>query len=69
MYFVGTSVLAFFGISLPVVQVGGGLIVIATGSERHRVISLLGIQIPRLRQLLLTATLQFSVTFSILPRA
>src|SRR5271156_4120507 len=30
-YFVGTYVLAFFGISLPVVQVGGGLIVIATG--------------------------------------
>jgi multiple antibiotic resistance protein len=31
MYFVGTYVLAFFGISLPVVQVGGGLIVMATG--------------------------------------
>jgi multiple antibiotic resistance protein len=30
-YFVGTYVLAFFGISLPVVQLGGGLIVIATG--------------------------------------
>jgi len=30
-YFVGTYVLAFFGISLPVVQVGGGLVVIATG--------------------------------------
>jgi multiple antibiotic resistance protein len=30
-YFVGTYVLEFFGISLPVVQVGGGLIVIATG--------------------------------------
>lgn len=30
-YFVGTYVLAFLGISLPVVQVGGGLIVIATG--------------------------------------
>jgi len=28
---VGSHVLAFFGISLPVVQVGGGLIVIATG--------------------------------------
>ena len=27
----GTHVLAFFGISLPVVQVGGGLLVIATG--------------------------------------
>src|SRR6202022_264626 len=27
----GTHVLAFFGISLPVVQVGGGLIVISTG--------------------------------------
>src|SRR5258706_1928905 len=30
-YFIGTYILAFFGISLPVVQVGGGLIVIATG--------------------------------------
>src|SRR5258705_13292616 len=30
-YFVGTYVLAFFGISLPVGQVGGGMIVIATG--------------------------------------
>src|SRR5499425_3118682 len=30
-YFVGTHILSFFGISLPVVQVGGGLIVIATG--------------------------------------
>jgi multiple antibiotic resistance protein len=30
-YFVGTYILAFFGISLPVVQLGGGLIVIATG--------------------------------------
>src|SRR5580658_11185038 len=29
--FVGTHILAFFGISLPVVQVGGGLVVIATG--------------------------------------
>jgi multiple antibiotic resistance protein len=29
--FIGTHILAFFGISLPVVQVGGGLIVIATG--------------------------------------
>ena len=28
---VGTHILAFFGISLPVVQVGGGMIVIATG--------------------------------------
>lgn len=28
---IGTHVLAFFGISLPVVQVGGGLLVIATG--------------------------------------
>src|SRR5580700_5279330 len=27
----GTHILAFFGISLPVVQVGGGLIVMATG--------------------------------------
>src|SRR5260370_9205512 len=33
-YFVGTYVLAFFGISLPVVQVGAGLIVIATGWAR-----------------------------------
>lgn len=30
-YLVGTYILAFFGISLPVVQVGGGLIVISTG--------------------------------------
>jgi multiple antibiotic resistance protein len=30
-YFVGTHVLSFFGISLPVVQVGGGLIVVSTG--------------------------------------
>jgi multiple antibiotic resistance protein len=30
-YFIGSHILAFFGISLPVVQVGGGLIVIATG--------------------------------------
>ena len=30
-YFIGTDILAFFGISLPVVQVGGGLVVIATG--------------------------------------
>jgi len=30
-YFIGTHVLSFFGISLPVVQVGGGLIVISTG--------------------------------------
>jgi multiple antibiotic resistance protein len=30
-YFVGTYILAFFGISVPVVQVGGGLIVIAMG--------------------------------------
>jgi len=29
--FVGTNILAFFGISLPVVQVGGGLVVISTG--------------------------------------
>ncbi|HTS25959.1 MAG TPA: MarC family protein [Bryobacteraceae bacterium] len=29
--FVGTYILAFFGISLPVVQVGGGLVVITTG--------------------------------------
>lgn len=30
-YLTGTHILAFFGISLPVVQVGGGLIVAATG--------------------------------------
>lgn len=30
-YLVGTHILSFFGISLPVVQVGGGLIVISTG--------------------------------------
>jgi multiple antibiotic resistance protein len=29
--FIGAHILAFFGISLPVVQVGGGLIVISTG--------------------------------------
>ena len=29
--FIGTHVLGFFGISLPVVQVGGGLLVVATG--------------------------------------
>jgi multiple antibiotic resistance protein len=30
-YFIGAQVLSFFGVSLPVVQVGGGLVVIATG--------------------------------------
>src|SRR5260370_28468960 len=30
-YFIGTHILSFFGISLPVVQVCGGLIVILTG--------------------------------------
>lgn len=30
-YMIGTHILAFFGISLPVVQVGGGLVVISTG--------------------------------------
>jgi multiple antibiotic resistance protein len=30
-YFIGTHILAFFGISLPVVQVGGGLVLTATG--------------------------------------
>ncbi|MBS1842184.1 MAG: MarC family protein [Acidobacteria bacterium] len=30
-YFIGTHILAFFGISIPVVQVGGGLIVISNG--------------------------------------
>src|ERR1700733_9501247 len=29
--FIGTHILAFFGISLPVVQVSGGLVVISTG--------------------------------------
>jgi multiple antibiotic resistance protein len=29
--FIGTNILSFFGISLPVVQVGGGLVVISTG--------------------------------------
>lgn len=30
-YFIGSHILTFFGISLPVVQVGGGLVVISTG--------------------------------------
>ena len=30
-YFIGTHILAFFGISLPVVQVGGGFVVIVSG--------------------------------------
>ncbi len=30
-YFTGTHILSFFGISIPVVQVGGGLVVISTG--------------------------------------
>ena len=30
-YFIGTYILAFFGISLPVVQVGGGMVVVAMG--------------------------------------
>src|SRR5215472_17271901 len=30
-YFIGTHILAFFGISIPVVQVGGGLMVATTG--------------------------------------
>ncbi len=30
-FLIGTHILAFFGISLPVVQVGGGLVVMATG--------------------------------------
>lgn len=30
-YFIGSHVLGFFGVSLPVVQVGGGLIVVAVG--------------------------------------
>ena len=32
-YFIGAHVLNFFGVSLPVVQVGGGLIVVAMGWE------------------------------------
>jgi multiple antibiotic resistance protein len=30
-YFIGTHILSFFGISLPVVQVGGGLVLASTG--------------------------------------
>jgi multiple antibiotic resistance protein len=30
-YFIGSHVLGFFGVSLPVVQVGGGLVVVAIG--------------------------------------
>lgn len=30
-FLIGTHILAFFGISLPVVQIGGGLIVVSTG--------------------------------------
>jgi multiple antibiotic resistance protein len=30
-FLIGTHILAFFGISLPIVQVGGGMVVIATG--------------------------------------
>jgi multiple antibiotic resistance protein len=30
-FFIGTHILRFFGISLPVVQIGGGLVVISTG--------------------------------------
>src|SRR5580692_10539853 len=30
-FLIGTHILSFFGISLPVVQIGGGLIVISTG--------------------------------------
>jgi multiple antibiotic resistance protein len=30
-FLIGTHILSFFGISLPVIQVGGGLVVIATG--------------------------------------
>jgi multiple antibiotic resistance protein len=30
-YLIGTHILSFFGISLPVVQVGGGLVVVSTG--------------------------------------
>src|SRR5579863_8928326 len=34
--FIGTHILAFFGISLPVVQVGGGLVVVSTGWTHPR---------------------------------
>jgi multiple antibiotic resistance protein len=30
-YFIGSHVLSFFGVSLPVVQIGGGLVVVAVG--------------------------------------
>jgi len=30
-YFIGTYILAFFGISLPVVQVGGGMVLVVMG--------------------------------------
>jgi multiple antibiotic resistance protein len=30
-YFIGTYILEFFGISIPVVQVGGGMVVVSTG--------------------------------------
>src|SRR5215472_4810518 len=30
-YFIGTYILSFFGISLPIVQVGGGIVLIAMG--------------------------------------
>jgi multiple antibiotic resistance protein len=30
-YFIGTYILAFFGISLPVVQIGGGMVLVAMG--------------------------------------
>jgi multiple antibiotic resistance protein len=33
---IGTHILSFFGISLPIVQVGGGLIVVATGWDMLR---------------------------------
>ena len=33
---IGTHILAFFGISLPIVQVGGGLIVVVTGWDMLR---------------------------------
>lgn len=33
---IGTHILAFFGISIPIVQVGGGLIVVATGWDMLR---------------------------------
>ena len=51
---IGTHILAFFGISLPVVQVGGGLLVIANGwslfvAEDHGTLAaMLAVHLPKL---------------------